>query len=119
MNLLQKLFYKLFGYYPKTVTIKVIQEDIDAGRQYHGNYCPIALAAKRVFSVKRNSSMLFAVQRGIEITKDGIYTNRICYINPTEASKWMTNFDLDITVKPFEFEIVKRKKKQEEEERKV
>ena len=74
--------------------ISVTQEDIEQGQRENCNYCPVALAIKRV--VKPWDMAVGTSTCGI---------NAHSYTLPTVAMMFIDSFDKGLPVQPFEFEL--------------
>lgn len=73
--------------------IKVTQEHITKGQCWEPKCCPIALALIDVGFKK------------VRVCIGRIEINRKFYSLPQEARKFMTSFDTNLNVQPFEFEF--------------
>lgn len=91
-------------------TIKVTQEDIDAGKPCHCAYCPIGLALMREFNISMESEQIVQVGRNWLY----VFPNRYAYKGgsilakartPNVAANFIVCFDTKRPVKPFEFTI--------------
>lgn len=78
----------------ETLTINVIQEDIDKGKPREPSMCPIALAIKREYHAPH-------VLVGGVIRKYDYEGSNTTYKTPHQILEWMTNFDMGLKVEPF------------------
>lgn len=84
-------------------TIEVTQDDINNGIPNSEHSCPVAIALKRVFpdrrvSVNEDSLMLYE-----EINE--VCVRRIIKGTPSEVQAFILDFDDDVAVEPFSFEV--------------
>lgn len=80
----------------KTITIKVTQTDIDVGEPGEGEYCPIALAVKRISGVQ------FCL-----VGPENLYINddRQEVKLPKKAVEFISGFDKNRSGIPFNFTL--------------
>ena len=83
------------------VNFDVIQQDIDQGTRKVCETCPIALAAIRSSVV---NPVIFSTEIWYTIGK-GLDRSRCKSPLPTEASRFIEDFDMGLPVKPFTFSI--------------
>jgi hypothetical protein len=89
--------------FPKTMTIHVTQDDIDAGIPQEGRYCPIAIAVHR--RTKGDGTLeprVFTDGQTTEITDVRGYAE---YLGPAEAIDFVGAFDDHDNVEPFSFRM--------------
>lgn len=80
--------------------IQINQEDIDNGLKKSCTECPIARAFYRITNIKD-----FNVTCGTIIVFYPPYNRHLHIKIPPEAKEFIYNFDNNMPVKPFEFEI--------------
>lgn len=80
------------------LTIHVTQEDIDRGIRRNCGECPIALAIKRAGAVSVDA------EHGVISLGDAEH-NRFRFHTPSDASKFMADFDKCLPVTPFTFTL--------------
>lgn len=76
--------------------IEVTQADISNGMKCSENYCPIALAARRY-------SWLLSTKP--YVNNGYMRLDNRCYNLPQVAKDFIINFDHNMPVKPFSFEV--------------
>lgn len=92
--------------------VKVTQEHIDKGRQniasagndisfMRAQICPVSLALKEVFKVSYAKTGLLDINVGIFPEDNLIFSKE----TPQIVYEWIREFDSNVPVQPFEFEL--------------
>lgn len=83
----------------KKITVSVTKNDIKNGERYCSNGCPIALALKRKFNIKKNNyiSVGSFIWLSEKSEGDGSYTHT------KRSMLFMNSFDAGLKVKPAKF----------------
>ena len=76
------------------VKICVTQKDINTGKKESMRACPIAKAVRRATK-----------KTGIEVTGGSVWIKNDRYNLPTRARRFVSRFDGELPVKPFQFNL--------------
>ena len=82
----------------KKITITVTKGDIKRGVPSEGNFCPIAYAMQRKFSLKSADIEVADAEIWVRLSR-----YMLSYIMPLTAQKFIKAFDGGKPVKPFSF----------------